>query len=154
MAELRISRCDVRAEVASSCANTLGESPVWSVREQALYWTDIRAPALFRLRAGGAVDCWPMPELAGSVVLNRTGGVIVGLESGLDAFDPQRGTFQRLLDFAGRDPVDRTNDARCDGYGRLWFTRMRDFGRASTGAARLGRGRACDGAARGSLAGN
>ena len=31
---------DARAE--------LGECPVWSVEEQALYWVDIRAPALHR----------------------------------------------------------------------------------------------------------
>lgn len=131
--EPTISRREVPVRVAAACANVLGESPVWSVREQALYWTDIRVPALYRLSAAGEVERWEMPELAGSVVLNGSGGVIVGLQSGLDAFDPDTGAFRRLLAFAGGHEDDRTNDARCDRQGRLWFTRMRDFGKASTG---------------------
>ena len=38
-------------DVAVACACTLGESPVWSGAEQALYWVDLRAPALHRLDA-------------------------------------------------------------------------------------------------------
>jgi sugar lactone lactonase YvrE len=128
-----VSCRDLPVQVVVACGNMLGESPVWSVREQALYWTDIRAPALFRLSAAGKIERWAMPELAGSVVLNESGGVILGLESGLDAFDPDTGAFRRLLSFPDRHGEDRTNDARCDAQGRLWFTRMRDFGRASTG---------------------
>jgi sugar lactone lactonase YvrE len=131
--EPAVSHREVPVRVAAACANMLGESPVWSAREKALYWTDIRAPALYRLSAAGKVDRWEMPELAGSVVLNGPGGVIVGLQSGLDAFDPDTATFRRLLAFAGGHSDDRTNDARCDAQGRLWFTRMRDFGGASTG---------------------
>ena len=37
----------------------LGESPVWSVEEQALYWVDSRAPTIHRLDpATGAVSEW------------------------------------------------------------------------------------------------
>ena len=45
---------DARAE--------LGECPVWSASEQALYWVDIRAPAMHRLDpVTGATKTWPMP---------------------------------------------------------------------------------------------
>jgi sugar lactone lactonase YvrE len=112
----------------------LGESPVWSEREGALYWTDIRAPALFRLDVkSGEVARWPMPELAGSVVLREMGGVIVGLQSGLYFFRPATGSLGLCLGFPGGHLDDRTNDARCDRQGRLWFARMRDFGKADTG---------------------
>mgnify|MGYP001548271837 CR=1 FL=1 len=44
--------------------DTLGEGLLWSARENALFWTDIRAPALNRLDLGSdAVKRWPMPEL-------------------------------------------------------------------------------------------
>jgi sugar lactone lactonase YvrE len=130
----KVSRREVRTHVAAPCENVLGESPVWSECERALYWTDIRAPALFRLDTrSGEVERWSMPELAGSVVLRGSGGVIVGLQSGLYSFHPGTQSLDRYLEFPGRHPDDRTNDARCDRQGRLWFTRMRDFGKASTG---------------------
>ena len=57
---------DARAE--------LGECPVWSAHEQALYWVDIRAPALHRLDPGiGRARTWPMPSRIGSFGL-RDGG--------------------------------------------------------------------------------
>jgi sugar lactone lactonase YvrE len=130
----RVTYREIEVNVAVRCDNLLGESPVWSVREQSLYWVDIRAPALFRLNPGdGKVDRWPMPELVGAVVLRQSGGVVVGLQSGLDAFDPVTHVFHRLFAFSGGHADDRTNDARCDRSGRLWFTRMRDFGKADTG---------------------
>lgn len=121
--------------VVSTCRNVLGESPVWSVREQALYWTDIREPALYRLdAASGVTRKWPIPELAGAVVLRQGGGVVVGLQSGLYTFDPDEGLSGPIYTFESGHPEDRTNDSRCDRSGRLWYSRMRDFGRAETGA--------------------
>jgi sugar lactone lactonase YvrE len=129
------SRVAVSVEVASQCRNILGESPVWSTREEALYWTDIRDPALFRFDLeSGSTRRWPMPELAGAVVLRESGGVVVGLKSGLYAFDINTAALEPIYSFEGGHPDDRTNDSRCDRDGRLWFSRMRDFGRAATGA--------------------
>jgi sugar lactone lactonase YvrE len=122
-------------EVASACRNILGESPVWSVPEGALYWTDIREPSLYRLEvATGATRKWIMPELAGAVVLRQRGGVIVGLKTGLYAFEADKGSLEPVIVFDDAHPDDRTNDSRCDRQGRLWFSRMRDYGRAPTGS--------------------
>jgi sugar lactone lactonase YvrE len=74
-----------------------------------------------------------MPELAGAVVLRHRGGVILGLQSGLYGFDAETGVLDRIIAFDGGHPDDRTNDSRCDRQGRLWFSRMRDFGRAPIG---------------------
>ena len=63
---------DARAE--------LGECPVWSPLEQALYWVDIRAPALHRLHPdSGATRTWPMPSRIGSFGLREAGGAVVAL---------------------------------------------------------------------------
>ena len=75
-----------------------------------------------------------MPELAGAVVLRQSGGVVVCLKSGLYTFDPDAGLRGPIYTFEGDHPEDRTNDSRCDRLGRLWYSRMRDFGRAETGA--------------------
>jgi sugar lactone lactonase YvrE len=128
-------RSATSVEVASSCRNILGESPVWSVPEEVLYWTDIREPALYRLEIEtGATRKWAMPELAGAVVLRERGGVIVGLKTGLYAFEADNASLEAVLVFNDAHPDDRTNDSRCDRQGRLWFSRMRDFGHAPTGS--------------------
>lgn len=45
----------------------LGESPIWDADAQALFWVDIRRPALRRLDgASGAVETRAMPDLAGA----------------------------------------------------------------------------------------
>ena len=60
---------DARAE--------LGECPVWSVPEQALYWVDIHAPAMYRLDpATGATRDWPMPSRIGSFGLREQAGAV------------------------------------------------------------------------------
>ena len=44
----------------------LGETPVWCAEEEALYWVDVRKPALHRFdMATQAVKSWTMPELIG-----------------------------------------------------------------------------------------
>ena len=58
---------DDRGECVLDARAELGECPVWSAHEQALYWVDIRAPALHRLDPGsGATRTWPMPSRIGS----------------------------------------------------------------------------------------
>ena len=51
--------------------NDMGESPIWSAVEQALYWIDVnRSPQILRWNAAtGAVDRWAMPERIGGLVL-------------------------------------------------------------------------------------
>jgi sugar lactone lactonase YvrE len=65
---------------------------------------------------------------------DSNGGVIVGLKTGLYAFEADNGSLQPVLVFDDAHPDDRTNDSRCDRQGRLWFSRMRDYGRAPTGS--------------------
>jgi len=56
----------------------LGESPMWSVSEQKLYWVDIEGPALHRFDpATGRDESWSMPEEVGSIALRRNGSVLL-----------------------------------------------------------------------------
>lgn len=66
----------------------LGEGPIWHPGEQALYWTDINAPAIQRFDpATGAVTRWPMPEQVGSFVFREQGGIVAGMKSGFAFID-------------------------------------------------------------------
>ena len=102
----------------------LGEGPVWCAREQALYWVDIRAPAVRRLSAGGEVTSWAMPEPVGSLALREKGGILVALKSALSVFDPASGRIEKIADAPGHHAGLRFNDGKCDRQGRFWVGTM------------------------------
>ena len=56
----------------------VGESPCWDAREQALWFVDILAPAVFRLDATtNAIRRWTMPRAVGSLGLATDGRLAV-----------------------------------------------------------------------------
>ena len=68
----------------SDAKASLGECPVWSVAEQALYWIDINAPALHRFDpATGRDVALPMPESIGCFALRAGGGFVIALRGGI-----------------------------------------------------------------------
>jgi sugar lactone lactonase YvrE len=108
----------------------LGESPVWSAEEQALYWVDILAPSLNRLEpATGAERRWPMPSSIGSLALTDTGAILVALSDGLYLFDPARASLRFLIDpeaekAGGPIAGNRYNDGKVSPDGRFFVGTM------------------------------
>lgn len=129
-----IARPPTRLQAVARTSDTLGESPFWDWRTSQLYWIDLRRPSLNCLDpSSGEVNSWPMPELIGSVVGRRSGGLVVALQSGLYGFSPATGTHTALLGLESDIAEHRLNDAKCDAHGRLWIGSMWDFGRNPTG---------------------
>ena len=114
---------------------SLGECPVWSAAEQALYWVDINAPSLNRFDpATGQNTVMPMPESIGCFALRRGGGFVVALRGGF-WLAHRDGTLMRKVAGAPYDPVHhRFNDGRCDPQGRLLAGTMNEARDASTAA--------------------
>lgn len=105
----------------------LGESPVWSEGERALYWVDILAPALFRLDvASGALRCWTMPTSIGSFGLRERGGAILSLRSGFHGFDFVSEQLDFIVDPEAHLPMTRFNDGKVSPDGRFWAGTMDD----------------------------
>jgi sugar lactone lactonase YvrE len=105
----------------------LGESPVWSAEEQALYWVDIIGATLNRLDPGtGQNRSWQMPEAIGSCGLRAAGGAVVALRDGFHLFDfgTERLTF--LSDPEADEPRTRFNDGKVSPDGRFWAGTMDD----------------------------
>lgn len=103
----------------------LGEVPLWSSRDQLLYWVDIRAPALHGLDlATGVNQSWPMPEPIGAVAIHAEGGLLVALASGLYRFDPGSGALLLVQPIEADIDTSRLNDGRCDRQGRFWVGSM------------------------------
>ena len=62
---------------------SLGECPMWSIAEQALYFVDINAPSLNRFDPeAGTHRVLPMPSSIGSFGLRAGGGFVVALRAG------------------------------------------------------------------------
>lgn len=104
---------------------SLGECPVWSAEENALYWVDILAPALHRLDpATGATRTWEMPHSIGSFGLREGGGAIVALRNGFHLFDFETGGLTPVAnpepDMAG----NRLNDGKVAPDGSFWAGTM------------------------------
>ena len=121
-------RCvlDVRAK--------LGECPVWSARDKALYWVDIDAPSLNRFDpATGHNRVMPMPESIGSFALRKPAGFIVALRTGIWLARADGTLDRRILD-APYDPAHhRFNDGRCDPAGRFFVGSMNEKRDAPSG---------------------
>jgi sugar lactone lactonase YvrE len=112
---------------------SLGECPVWSVDEQALYWIDINAPSLNRFDPlTGRNVAWPMPCSIGCFGLRQSGGFIAALRDGIWLVGPD-GTVERKVADAPYDPSGcRFNDGRVDPRGRLWAGSMNEKRDASS----------------------
>ena len=103
----------------------LGECPVRSAEEQALYWVDIMAPALNRLDpATGATRSWPLPDTIGSFGLRERGGAVVALRNGLHLFDFDTGRLTFLTHPEPDKPGNRFNDGKVSPDGRFWAGTM------------------------------
>ncbi len=113
----------------------LGECPLWSLTDQALYWVDINAPTLNRFDpVSRANEIMPMPEAIGCYAFRKSGGFLVALRSALWFADAQG----RLVDRIARAPYDvgshRFNDGRCDRQGRFWVGSINEKRDASSAA--------------------
>ena len=112
----------------------VGESPVWHDSQRALYWVDIRRPALRRLDFdSGRVDTWPMPSLVGTTVICDDDRLLVALSDRIALFDPSTLTFETIARPERRIEGHRFNDGRCDRQGRLWVGTMHNITRAPEG---------------------
>ncbi|MFO1351106.1 MAG: SMP-30/gluconolactonase/LRE family protein [Gammaproteobacteria bacterium] len=76
----------------------LGEGALWDVREQVLYWVDIKGRAIHRFDpASGEDKRWPTPEDVGSLVVREKGGLVVAMKSGFYRFDLASGAFAAIV---------------------------------------------------------
>ncbi|HVO87796.1 MAG TPA: SMP-30/gluconolactonase/LRE family protein [Casimicrobiaceae bacterium] len=121
----------------------LGESPLWHEQQRALYWVDIRRPALRKLHLhSGQLESWPLPDLVGSIAFCDDGGLLVALPDRIALFDPATRALQTLVRPAQQIEGHRFNDGRCDRQGRFWVGTMHNVTRAPEGVLyRLAAGR-------------
>ena len=75
-------------ELMLDCRAIIGESPTWFAPEQALYWIDVKAPALHRLSADGVAGAMaPRRGYRRIRVLESAAGATVALRNGIFRLD-------------------------------------------------------------------
>jgi L-arabinonolactonase len=101
--------------------NHLGESPVWSQEEQALYWINCeQPPELHRWIYGTQLhEKWPLPLRVGGVVLRKGGQVVLALADGIYDFNPKNGALTLRVKSPLPEYV-KLHECQCDRQGRLW----------------------------------
>ncbi len=123
-------------ETFSTSRDTVGESPVWSVAEQALYWVDIEGRCIHRQDwQTRTQNTWHLPERVGCIALSTRGTVIAAMETGvfeLTLLEAPDIRTTRLATIEHPQADMRFNDGRCDAKGRFWISTMvRNMGLSS-----------------------
>lgn len=114
-------------EIVLNAHATIGASPTWVAEEEALYWIDVKAPALHRyLPANAATRTWVLTSDVGAFALMKDGGALVALREGLCRLDLDAGTLDRLAPPPFDPALFRFNEGACDTKGRFWVSVMFD----------------------------
>ena len=106
----------------------IGESPVWSPTEAALYWIDIKRPALYRVATGtGEQAAWTLPaDIGAFTLLPGLDGALVALRTGLFTLDFASGALAQVAPPPFDPALFRFNEGACDAAGRFWVGMMFD----------------------------
>ena len=113
----------------------LGEGPMWSADEGALWFVDIKGRHIHRFdETSGEKKTWTTPEVSAFIFPASNGKFMCGLKSGLYEFDPANGTFNLRVRVDAEYRNNRLNDGYVDQAGRLWFGTMDNLERNPTGS--------------------
>ncbi len=108
--------------------DSVGECPVWRASESALYWVDIPARHVHRLRIdSGKVDTWKANAMVACFAFCPDGTLVAGMEDGIYSLDLSANNVATAARLAGLSlPMSnmRFNDGRCDRQGRFWAGTM------------------------------
>lgn len=96
-----------------------GESPVWDVEQERLYWVDNVEGHIFRCAPDGSeISVWRFPRLVTSIGLRDGGGVIVTSGRRLFLFDLETGHTEELF-CSDAETFTPYNDGKVDRQGRF-----------------------------------
>jgi sugar lactone lactonase YvrE len=99
----------------------IGESPVWSSSENALYWVDVEGKFIQRCHAvNGSIQRWKMSEPVGCIGLRKRGGLVGASRTGFFFLDESAGAITPIADPEADQPENRFNDGKVDRRGRFW----------------------------------
>jgi len=107
--------------LAFDAQNHLGESPMWSATDQALWWVNCEnPPEIHRWQPeSGTHRVWSLPSRVGGFVHKASGGLLVALADGVFDFDLET----EVLTLRAPSPLAEhvtLHECHCDRQGRFW----------------------------------
>lgn len=102
----------------------VGEGLFWDAEGQALWFVDIPAGRLYRLKSG-RLDHWDFSEPLGCLAIDRAGLPVLALKSGIARVDLASGERTPLANPEADRPGNRFNDGAVDRQGRFWAGTMK-----------------------------
>lgn len=122
----------VQLELAAKCI--LGEGPVWDAQRGVVWFVDIKRHQLWHYDPeNGSNSVVEAPDQIGWALPAEGGMLLCGLKDGLYIFEPETGTFSKLMNVPGEIVTNRLNDACTDRWGRVWFGSMDDSEATNSG---------------------
>ncbi|HVL58143.1 MAG TPA: SMP-30/gluconolactonase/LRE family protein [Burkholderiaceae bacterium] len=120
-------RLSIEVDCVVDSRNIVGESPVWSARDEALYWVDIPQGLICRWQPRtGEQRSWRVPAAVGSIGLREQGGLVLAMRSGFHLFDLDTEQLTFLCHPEPDIPTNRLNDGKVSPEGRFWAGTMDD----------------------------
>ncbi|MCR4741404.1 MAG: SMP-30/gluconolactonase/LRE family protein [Treponema sp.] len=114
-----------KAEVFSGQKYQLGESPFYDNRTSLLSWVDITQGKFFTLSKNGEKCFYDINQPIGAAVPSKNpGSYVIAASDGLYLLDTNSKNSSAILIQDLRpyfEPFQRSNDAKADSAGRLWF---------------------------------
>jgi sugar lactone lactonase YvrE len=113
------------ARLVGDLRTVVGESLVWSGRDEALFFVDIVGRRIVRYQpATDRFRSWQTPEFATSIGLRSEGGFILGLEKRVCAWTPDGGFGETLAVPEPEVPDNRLNEGAVAPDGSYWLGTM------------------------------
>jgi L-arabinonolactonase len=107
--------------------NRLGEGPIWSVEEQALYWVDIYGKCIeYYVPHTNLRKTFFLPCQVGAAAFCKRGGFVLATDQGFAFWDGRSGTIEGISNPEKDKPLHRFNDGKVDPAGRFWAGTMYD----------------------------
>ncbi|MGY6704633.1 SMP-30/gluconolactonase/LRE family protein [Roseinatronobacter sp.] len=116
----------MQVEIAHDAQAETGESPVWCIRRQLLFWVDIGAGVLYAHDpAQGQNQSWQFDQPLGCIALTAGDDLLLALRDGLFRFNPHNDALALIATPEAHLPQNRPNDGAMSRDGRFFFGTMR-----------------------------
>ena len=102
----------------------LGEGPLWSRRDQCVYWVDILGQKLHAYGLDGQTREWRFEEPICWVIEREQGGFVAGFKSGFAFLTLDPFLIEPIANPYRSEPDNRLNDAKADRRGRIYAGSM------------------------------
>ncbi|MDX9863841.1 MAG: SMP-30/gluconolactonase/LRE family protein [Anaerolineaceae bacterium] len=112
--------------------SALGEGPLWSTKEQALYWVDIEGKTINRYRPSNAQhESFPVDAKVGVIAFRKGGDFIAAGSTGFVFWTIGSPKLDLIFDPEENNAQSRFNDGKVDRAGRFWAGTMTPEGAVS-----------------------